>query len=301
MDHQQRSTHKSSIEIATHALAAGPTASLAEWVATRPISPLPSAANTWAKHALLDWFGVAIGGSHDPLIEILIDDALEDGSQGESRLLGRTERVTMTQAALINGAASHVLDYDDVHQRVYGHPSVAVAPAVLALAEHHRSSGREIIEAFVIGYEVACQVGDMIGPSHDEKGWHATATIGTFGATAGAAALLDLDAEQTMMALGIAATQASGLQSMIGTMCKSLQVGRAAMNGLLAARWAARGLTSNAAALECYQGFGATQSTTFEAKPLLQVGDAFGVQSTLFKHHACCYLMHASIEAIRAL
>ena len=301
MVHQQRTTHKSSSEIATHALASGPTESIAEWVATRPMSPLPSAAKTWAKHALLDWIGVAIGGSHEPLIEILIDEALEDGSQGESRLLGRTERVAMTQAALINGAASHVLDYDDVHQRVYGHPSAAVAPAVLALAERHRSSGQEVIEAFVIGYEVACQIGDMIGPSHDEKGWHATATLGTFGATAGAAALLDLGVEQTTMALGIASTQAAGLQSAIGTMCKSLQVGRAAMNGLLAARWAIRGLTGNASALECYQGFGATQSTTFEAKPLLEAGDAFGVQSNLFKHHACCYLMHASIEATKAL
>ena len=209
--------------------------------------------------------------------------------------------MTTAQAALINGAASHALDFDDVNERMYGHPSVTVAPAVIALAEHNRSNGREAIEAFVVGYEVACQVGDMLGPSHDEKGWHATATIGTFGATAAAAKLLGLNTEQTAMALGIAATQAAGLQSMFGTMCKPLHAGRAAMNGLLAARWAARGFTSNPEALECHQGFAATQSTTFEVKPLRRPGDAFGVEATLFKHHAACFFTHASLNATSAL
>ena len=250
---------------------------------------------------MLDWFGVAIGGSRDPLVDILVGDALEEGAQGQSCLLGRTERVTSAQAALINGAASHALDFDDVNKRVYGHASVAVAPVVIALAARSRSSGREAIEAFVIGYEVACQVGDMIGPSHDEKGWHATATLGTFGATAAAAKLLGLNVEQTTMALGIAATQASGLKSMFGTMCKPLHAGRAAMNGLLAARWAAQGFTSNPQALECHQGFAATQSTTFKVNPLLRVGDPFAVEGNLFKYHAACGLTHASIDATRAL
>ena len=279
----------------------GATAGLAAWIVGGVSLPLPAATITWAKHALLDWFGVAIGGSREPLVEILVAEALDEGALGESRLLGRTERMTLAQAALINGAASHALDFDDFHPRMYGHVSVAVAPAVLALAERNRNSGRETIEAFVVGFEVACRIGDMIGPSHDEKGWHPTATIGTFGAAAAAAKLLSLDTEQTAMALGLAATQASGLQCMFGTMGKPLHAGRAAMNGLLAARWAVRGFTSNSRALEGHQGFAATQSSTFDVKRWLGVGDRFGVEANLFKYHAACYLTHAAIEATRAL
>ena len=277
------------------------TAALADWIVNGASSPLPSRTTTWAKHALLDWLGVAIGGACEPVVQILVDDTLEDGGQGTSRLIGRTECVTSASAALINGAASHALDFDDVNERMYGHPSVAVVPAVLALAERHRTSARETIEAFVVGYEVACHIGDLMGDSHDEKGWHATATLGTFGAAAGAAKLLGLDTERTAIALGIAATQASGLQSMFGTMCKPLHAGRAAMNGLLAARWAARGFTSNPRALECRQGFAATQSTTFEPKPLLEVGDPFAIEANLFKYHAACYFTHASIDAVNFL
>lgn len=250
---------------------------------------------------MLDWLGVALGGSGDPLVDILIDDALEDGGIGEARLIGRRERVSPANAALINGAASHALDFDDVNSRMGGHPSVTVLPVVLALAEQRRSGGREVLEAFAIGYEVACQVGAMAGRSHDEAGWHATGTVGTFGAAAAAARLLGLGEEETVMALGIAATQASGLQSMFGTMCKPLHAGRAAMGGLLAARWASRGFTSNPEALACRHGFAATHSTTFEFEPLPGAGDALAVESNLFKHHAACFLTHAAIEAAAAL
>lgn len=279
-----------------------PTEDLASWVAGQRPHNITANATTWAKHALLDWFGVALGGSTDPLVQILIDDALEEGEEGPSRLIGRAERVIAARAALINGAASHALDFDDVNKKMSGHPSVTVAPAVLALAEQRDLSGRETIDAFVVGYETACHVGEMMGRSHYEKGWHATATVGTFGAAAAAAHLLRLDVSQTTMALGIAATQASGLKSMFGTMCKPLHAGRAAMNGLLAARWAARGFTSNQRALECAQGFAATQSTSFDAVRLRAGPDqAFAVESNLFKYHAACYFTHASIDAMNDL
>ena len=279
-----------------------PTKDLAEWVAGQTSADIGVNAITWAKHALLDWFGVTLGGSKDPLVQILIDDALEEGEGGESRLVGRSERVISARAALINGAASHALDFDDVNQKMTGHPTVTVAPAVLAVAEQRNLNGREVIEGFVIGYESACHVGEMMGGSHYEKGWHATATVGAFGAAAAGARLLGLDAGKTAMALGIAATQASGLKSMFGTMCKPLHAGRAAMNGLLAARWAARGFTSNNQALECSQGFAATQSTTFASLPLRNTGDRpFAVESNLFKYHAACYFTHASIDAINEL
>ena len=281
--------------------ASGPTAALAGWIAREPASSLPARVVAWAKHSTLDWLGVAIAGSADPLVRILIDDFLADGGSGTSRLIGRSERASVAGAALINGAASHALDFDDVNARMYGHPSVAVAPALLALAEQRRCGGRDLIEALVTGCEVACRVGDWVGASHDEKGWHATATLGTFGAAAGAARLLGLDAGKTAMALGIAATQASGLQSMFGTMCKPLHAGRAAMNGLLAARWAGYGFTSNPRALECRHGFAHTQSTTFAPGALFAREEPYAIETNLFKYHAACYFTHASVEAARAL
>ena len=279
----------------------GATAALAGWIARESTSPLPARVVARAKHATFDWLGVAIGGSADPLVQILAGDLLADAGAGRSRLIGRSGRASVAGAALINGAASHALDFDDVNARMYGHPSVAVAPAVLALAEQRNCRGRDLIEALVVGCEVACRVGDWVGESHDEKGWHATGTLGTFGAAAGAARLLGLDAEKSAMALGIAATQASGLQSMFGTMCKPLHAGRASMNGLLAARWAACGLTSNPRALECRYGFAHSHSTTFDPGSLFAPDQRYAIEANLFKYHAACYFTHASVEATLAL
>ena len=190
-----------------------PTKDLAEWVAGQTSADIGVNAITWAKHALLDWFGVTLGGSKDPLVQILIDDALEEGEGGESRLVGRSERVISARAALINGAASHALDFDDVNQKMTGHPTVTVAPAVLAVAEQRNLNGREVIEGFVIGYESACHVGEMMGGSHYEKGWHATATVGTFGAAAAGARLLGLDAGKNRD--GVGNCRYSGLWSQV--------------------------------------------------------------------------------------
>jgi len=279
-----------------------PTKDLADWVAGQTSGDITPNAITWAKHALLDWCGVTLGGSSDPLVQILIDDALDGGEAGTNHLIGHTQRLIPSKAALINGAASHALDFDDVNKKMSGHPTVTVAPAVIALAEQRHSKGREVIESFVIGYETACHVGEMMGRSHYEDGWHATATVGTFGAAAAAAHLLGLDAAKTAATIGIAATQASGLKSMFGTMCKPLHAGRAAMNGLLAARWAARGFSSNERALECHQGFAYTQSRTFQPIALRSGSDCpFAVESNLFKYHAACFFTHASIDAINEM
>jgi 2-methylcitrate dehydratase PrpD len=281
---------------------ATPSRDMAHWVAKLNPADIPERAFTWAKHALLDWFGVTIAGAQEPLTEILVADALAEGGSGSARLIGRPERVIASQAALINGSASHALDYDDVHFGLGGHPSAPVLPALLALAEQHNASGRELLTAFIAGYEVECLIGTMIGSSHYEDGWHNTATIGTFGAAAAGAKLLGLSAAQTAMALGIAATQAAGLKSMFGTMCKPLHAGKAALNGLLAARLASRGFTSRGDALECEQGFAATQSRTFTPLPIRPDPDApYAVEANLFKYHAACYLTHSPIEAVSIL
>ncbi|MEK9672717.1 MAG: MmgE/PrpD family protein [Rhodospirillaceae bacterium] len=289
-------------DTAQQAATATPTHDLARWISGAKPADFTPRARRWARHAILDWFGVTIAGADDPLVGILADDALAAGEAGAAPLVGRTEKVTPTMAAMINGAASHALDYDDVNKRLHGHPTVPVVPAIMALAQQTGSSGRDVVDAFIVGYEAECLVGEMMGLAHYDHGWHATATVGTFGAAAGCARMLGLDADKTAMALGIAATQAAGLKSMFGTMCKPLHAGKAAMNGLLAARLAARGFTSRPDAIECEQGFGKTQSADFHTLPVRPDPAApYAVEENLFKYHAACYLTHSSIEAIRKM
>lgn len=278
------------------------TRQLAEWIAGFDTGNLRDETIARARHAVLDWIGVAVAGAHEPLVDVLTTDAMDNGEIGGSTLIGRNETVSPATAALINGAASHALDFDDVHWQMRGHPSVAVLPALLALAEQHALSGRKTLESFVVGYQIACAVGEMMGPSHYESGWHATATVGTLGAAAGASKFLGLTPAQCTHAIGAASTQAAGLKAMFGTMCKPLHAGKASLNGLLSARWAAGGLTSNADAIETHQGFAHTQSVTFESRPLPDSAQSpLAIESGLYKFHAACFLTHASIEAVKTI
>jgi len=277
-----------------------PTAALAgRLVAMRASPPSPEAA-TVAKQCLLDWLGVSLAGRREPLVDILTEELAPADDPGGCTLLGRGRRAPLTTAVLINGAMGHALDFDDVITAM-GHPTAPVAPAVLGLAEALGVSGAKAVAAFIAGVEAECRVARLLGPSHYAKGWHGTATFGSFGAAAAAAHLLDLDEDRLLHAFGIAGTQAAGLKSVFGTMSKPLHAGKAAQNGVLAARLAARGFTSDTDILGSAQGFAATQSTTvnpaaaFEARPTPWVVDA------LFKYHAACYLTHDTIEAVTAL
>lgn len=289
----------------TAATAAIPAADVTNGLATWAASYTPAAntvsAETWARHALLDWFACTIAGAKEPLADIIATE-FASGKEGKATLIARGAKATPHDAALVNGAISHALDYDDVNRLMHGHPSVPVAAAVLAIGEALGSSGRDILTAFIAGYEVECRLGDMCGDEHYEHGFHATGTIGTFGAAAGAAHLLRLDAHRTAQALGIAASQASGLKINFGTMTKPLHAGKAAMNGLIAARLAARDFTARDTAIEAPQGFAATQAPGFTPKAMRPDPKApMAVESNLFKYHAACYLTHSSIEAIRDL
>jgi 2-methylcitrate dehydratase PrpD len=276
----------------------GATAKLAATARALTFDELPDDVVAVAKHCLLDWLGVTLAGSREPLAEILGDELVSGSADGEATLVGRAERSTAHVAALVNGAAGHALDFDDTHLGMMGHPTAPVAPAVLALGERLDSSGAAALTALVAGIELECKLGALIGPSHYATGFHATATLGTFGAAAGAAHLLELDEERWLHALGIAGTQAAGLKAVFGTMCKPLHAGKAAANGLLAATLAQRGFTSDEAILEAHQGFGSTHSTELGELPEL---DAFEIRRTLFKYHAACYLTHAAVEAALAL
>jgi len=283
-------------------LAADLTLALAKKACALGYDELPAPARELARQCVLDYLGVAIAGAEDPLVRILLDELTDAAGAPQASVIGHEVRLPALSAALVNGAASHALDYDDVNMAMPGHPSVAILPALLALAELKGSSGREVITAFVAGYETACRIGAALQPGHYNLGFHSTATVGSFGAAAACARLLRLDTAATAMALGIAGTQAAGLKSQFGTMCKPFHAGKAAQNGLLAARLASRGFSSRADIVECVQGFALTHGPDFAPAAALATPEGgFHLLANLFKYHAACYFTHAPIECARRL
>ena len=278
------------------------TAEIAKRAAALAWQDLPDDLVERTKQCLLDWFAVTIAGAQEDLTNILIAEALEDGAKGPATLVGRSETVLPSTAALINGAASHALDYDDVNFSMGGHPTVTVVPALLALGEQMKASGRLFIESFVAGYETSGRVGRLVSPSHYQKGFHVTGTVGSFSAAAAAGRMLGLDDRQLAVAFGIAATQAAGLKSNFGTMCKPLHAGTASEHGLRAARLAARGFTARDDSLECDQGFASSQSDHLNAEAVLgEPPSGWHLRNNLFKYHAACYLTHAPIECAKEI
>lgn len=275
---------------------------LAHRVSASGYETVPDPAREVAKQAIMDYIGVTLAGSTEPLARILLAEAQDEGGNPQAQIIGSDARSSVVQAALINGAAGHAHDYDDVHTAMSGHPTVPVAPAALALGEHLDVSGRELINAFCTGVDVECILGRYAGPAHYADGWHNTGTIGTFGAAAASARLLKLDTSQTDQALGIAGTRAAGLKSQFGTMCKPLHAGHAAATGLQSARLAARGFSSCTDILEATQGFMDTQasSASLERFETAMATGSF-TQDICFKYHAACYLTHSAIEATRTL
>jgi 2-methylcitrate dehydratase PrpD len=260
---------------------------------------IPAAARAVARHCVLDWFGVTLAGSREPLSDILVAEAAD---AGDGTLVGRSERASPLAAALINGAMSHALDFDDTHTLMSGHPSAPVVPAALALAERDDRDGGAFLAAVVAGIEMECRLGALLNPGHYSAGFHATGTLGTFGAATAAAHLLGLDAERWRHAFALAGTQAAGLKSSFGTMAKPLHAGRAAQNGLLAALLARGGFTGNPEILEVEQGFARTHGAPrLDPARLASLDGRFLITDTLFKYHASCYLTHAAIEAAARL
>ncbi len=278
------------------------TKQLAERAAAATYDALPEAVRMLARQCALDYLGVALAGANDPLVHILLDELAEAGGLPQASVIGHAARLPVLSAALVNGAIGHALDYDDVNLAMPGHPSVAILPGLLALAEQRQSSGSEVIAAFVAGYETACRIGSALKPGHYNLGFHATGTVGAFGAAAACARLLGLDAGATARALGIAGTQAAGLKSQFGTMCKPFHAGKASQSGLLAARLAARGFSSRPDLVECEQGFALTHGPDFSAAAALaDPPGGFHILANLFKYHAACYLTHGPIECARSV
>ena len=280
----------------------GFTLSIAEMVAGISYEGLLSPVRICAQQALLDITGVTLAAASHPLLAPLHRVILAEPGRGDASVIGRSERIGARNAALLNGTAAHLLDYDDVHTAMQGHPSAPIVPAVLALAEAIGTSGADIMAAIVAGYEAAGRIGAAFGTDHYARGFHATATIGTFAAAAGCANLMKLDARRTAHALGFAATQAAGLKAMFGTFGKPLHAGKAAEAGLFAALLAAEGGESRPDAIEGKQGFAETHSGFFDpALGLAMPAMGYHILDGLYKYHACCFDTHAGIDNIRTL
>ena len=286
------------------AAAPGLTRALAQRSSSLRLDELPGDVVEIARQALLDWFGVTLGASREPAALALIETlpAVEPSDPAAVSLVGHARRAGARDAALINGTASHALDFDDVNISAVCHVSAATLGAALALAERRGASGGELLAAYVAGYETACRVAAAVGPQPYARGFHSTGTIGTFGACAAAARLLGLDAERTSVAFGIAASEAAGLKCNVGTMTKPLHAGRACESGLLAALLAERGFTANASAIEAEQGFAALSGGDCDvAGALAQPRAGWHVRENLFKYHAACFFTHSMIEGLREL
>jgi 2-methylcitrate dehydratase PrpD len=274
------------------------TLKLAEKIVALRDAPLDAEAETVATQCLLDWFGVSLQGAKEPVADILAGE-LANGNHGSHTIIGRREKADLIDAALINGTIGHALDFDDAIPASLGHATVPVAPAVMSLAAELDATGEQTLRAFLAGYEAECAIGTYFGAEHYARGYHATSTVGVFGAAAAASLLLGLNAAQTARALSLAATQSGGLKSLFGSMGKPMHAGRAAADGLLAARLVARGFDAIEDGLENPQGAGPVLAGLESGSDIDT--DLFGgqIRGTLFKYHAACYGTHAPIEAAR--
>src|SRR5262249_7818099 len=188
--------------------------------AGHPSRGLPGAVGPGAHRPFMNWVGCAVGASRHPTLAAALAAVNELAPSPQATVLGRSERVDIASAALLNGISSHTFDYDDTHLKTIIHPAGPVASAALALGEHIGSSGRELIAALILGIDVACRVGNMIYPDHYDRGWHITGSTGMLGGAAACARLLHLDVERTTMALGLAASQPIGMREQFGSMTK---------------------------------------------------------------------------------
>ena len=231
------------------------TARLADFIERTDISHIPKSVVQTAKLLITDFLGVATGGSREESARIIQELTKEQGVSGSATIIGTNFRSHPTWSSLANGISGHALDYDDVSQPMYGHPTTAVLPAALALGESLDISGPELLESYIIGLEVTVKLSYGMNPAHYEHGWHSTCTLGSMGATAAAAKLLGLKGDKLRAALALGASQAGGLQQNFGTMTKPFHAGRAAENGVLAATLAQKGWTGDQNILETPLGF----------------------------------------------
>ncbi|MBN2298430.1 MAG: MmgE/PrpD family protein [Deltaproteobacteria bacterium] len=279
----------------------GFTRKLARFIVNTDADMIPQWAFDHARTAFMDWIAVTLGGTDDPLVNKLITYADMMGGNLQATIIGRHRKTDVSHAALINGSASHVLDYDDTLVSFLGHPSVTLFPALLALSELHGSSGHAFLSAYLIGLQAGGTIGACAGLDHYMAGWHATSTLGHLASAAACSRLMSLDEQQTIHALGIAGTQSSGLKRVFGTMCKPFHAGRSSQAGLIAALLAREGFTSAEDILEGPQGFFHVLKGAVNDDVVSLLGLGWDVQNLSQKYHASCHATHSPMEAAMEL
>jgi 2-methylcitrate dehydratase PrpD len=273
------------------------TRTLAKFIVNHRYADIPERVRHEAARSFLNWVGCAVGASRHETVERALAALSEFSGPREATVLGRGDRLDIMLAALMNGTTSHTFDFDDTHLKTVIHPSGPVASAILALAERKPVKGDAFLHAFILGVEAECRIGSAVYPSHYDVGWHITATTGVFGAAAAAGRLLGLSEQQVVWALGIAATQSSGLREMFGTMVKPMHPGNAARNGLLAALLASKNFTSAEQGIEGRRGFAnvlATQRNYAEITERL--GETWEISLNTYKPYACGIVEHPIID-----
>ena len=271
---------------------------LANFVANHPSKGWSDAVDHEAHRTFLNWLGCAVGAADHAAARAALAAVQMFEPSKQASIAGRKDRVDMGSAALINGITSHTFDFDDTHLKTIIHPAGPVASALLPLAEHLGSTGREVIDALVLGIDVACRMGNTVYPNHYDRGWHITGTTGMLGSAAACARLLKLNTEQTAMALGIAASQPIGLREQFGTMTKPFHPGAAARAGLMSALLAKQGFTASPKALEAPRGWAQVVSDKYDWTEVThELGERFEISFNTYKPFACGIVIHPSIDA----
>jgi len=273
------------------------TRTLARFVVDHRYADVPQKVRHEGARSFLNWVGCAVGASRHETVRRALAALDEFSGPREATVLGRGDRLDIMLAALMNGMTSHTFDFDDTHLKTIIHPSGPVASAILALAERKPVKGDAFLHAFILGVETECRIGNAVYPSHYDVGWHITATAGVFGAAAAAGRLLGLNEQQMVWALGIAATQSSGLREMFGTMVKPMHPGNAARNGLLAALLASKDFTSSEQGIEGLRGFANVLATTRNYDEISRgLGTTWEAALNTYKPFACGIVEHPAID-----
>ena len=273
------------------------TQALASYIVTSRIESVPQDVRHEARRAIVNYVGCALGGSVDTAVDRAIQALGPYSGKPSANILGRSERMDPLHAALMNGISSHVYDYDDTTPKNYIHPTSPVASALFAYASVNKVSGRDFMEAFILGFEAESRIGNAVYPAHYDVGWHITGTAGVFGAASAIGKLLSLQGHEMIWAIGLAATQAAGLREMFGSMAKALHPGRAAQNGYAAALLAQAGFTAGEHGLEGPRGFAAVQAAKYDlSKITARLGEDFDLRANTYKPFPCGIVNHPTID-----
>ncbi|MCG7400938.1 MULTISPECIES: MmgE/PrpD family protein [Caballeronia] len=271
---------------------------LADFIVRTGYGDLPAPVRKEGVRTLMNWVGVAVGGSHDETVNRAVAALTPFSGPPQANLLGRTERFDIMNAAFINGVSSHIFDYDDTHLKTIIHPAGPVVSAILAYSQYRAVTGKDFLNALVLGVETELRIGNAVYPNHYDVGWHITGTCGVFGSAAATGKLMGLSVEQMVWALGLAASQPVGLRESFGSMNKSFNPGRAAANGIFAALLAGQNYTSSDGMIEAKRGWANTISTKQDYREITEgLGSHWESTLNTYKPFACGIVIHPSIDA----